>query len=364
MEVGLKEILKSRGETMKEVSDETGISQNTLSLLNQGKSSGIKFNTLERLCAHLQCTPNDLLKIKKEEYTIGKIEATYKKDGLVQVPFYITPVGKLDKVYLIVVEYRIAELERAENPVFNITIGMPVHNLEYFDELYSLDSYYRADRTSTFLQNLPPSEAEDIALKNHIPGKISKIMEVLILKLLDIENSLEIVEESVKKAFATKGEDIVNNNILSMHDAIDKLEELKIEENYSETIKVIDDSVVDLMNHRLGNTIPVSMLEDYAYGRFPGATTKLEKRNISNVVPFWNKENCIECGMCSLVCPHAVIRSVTSEDDAKGIPFINTLISGLKDPTSESGVILNGNSSTIAKSLFSILSKSISLNLS
>ena len=164
--------------------------------------------------------------------------------------------------------------------------------------------------------------AEDIALKNHIPGKISKIMEVLILKLLDIENSLEIVEESVKKAFATKGEDIVNNNILAMHDAIDKLEELKIEENYSETIKVIDDSVVDLMNHRLGNTIPVSMLEDYAYGRFPGATTKLEKRNISNVVPFWNKENCIECGMCSLVCPHAVIRSVTSDDENKGIPFI------------------------------------------
>ena len=189
MEVGLKEILKSRGETMKEVSDETGISQNTLSLLNQGKSSGIKFNTLEKLCAHLQCTPNDLLKIKKEEYTIGKIEATYKKDGLVQVPFYITPVGKLDKVYLIVVEYRIAELERAENPVFNITIGMPVHNLEYFDELYSLDSYYRADRTSTFLQNLPPSEAEDIALKisNLITAKINApcLVNVTMITLYD-----------------------------------------------------------------------------------------------------------------------------------------------------------------------------------
>ena len=166
--------------------------------------------------------------------------------------------------------------------------------------------------------------AEDIAMCNHISGKISKIMEVLILKLLNVDNAVSIVEERVRSAFATKGNDIVNNNIAAMHEAIDKMDILEIVETYPETIKVVDNNVIDLMNHRLGNNIPVSALEDYAFGRFPGATTKLEKRNISNIVPEWNKENCIQCGMCSLVCPHAVIRSVTSDNEAKGIPFIGS----------------------------------------
>ena len=166
--------------------------------------------------------------------------------------------------------------------------------------------------------------AEDIAMRNHISGKISKIMEVLILKLLNVDNAVSIVEESVRSAFATKGNDIVNNNIAAMHEAIDKMDSLEIVETYPETIKVVDNNVIDLMNHRLGNSIPVSTLEDYAFGWFPGATTKLEKRNISNIVPEWNKENCIQCGMCSLVCPHAVIRSVTSDNEAKGIPFIGS----------------------------------------
>ena len=59
--------------------------------------------------------------------------------------------------------------------------------------------------------------AEDIAMRNHISGKISKIMEVLILKLLNVDNAVSIVEESVRSAFATKGNDIVNNNIAAMH---------------------------------------------------------------------------------------------------------------------------------------------------
>ena len=166
--------------------------------------------------------------------------------------------------------------------------------------------------------------AEDIAMRNHISGKISKIMEVLILKLLNVDNAVSIVEESVRSAFATKGNDIVNNNIAAMHEAIDKMDSLEIIETYPETIKVVDNNVIDLMNHRLGNNILVSALEDYAFGRFPGATTKLEKRNISNIVPEWNKENCIQCGMCSFVCPHAVIRSVTSDNEAKGISFIGS----------------------------------------
>ena len=44
-------------------------------------------------------------------------------------------------------------------------------------------------------------------------------------------------------------------------------------------------------------------------GTYPSGTTKWEKRNISQFVPVWEPEICIQCGNCSFVCPHGVIRS-------------------------------------------------------
>ena len=164
--------------------------------------------------------------------------------------------------------------------------------------------------------------AEDIALKAGIKGKISKIMEVLILNLLGIDEGITLVKESVKKAFATKGDDIVNSNIKAIDDALSNLHELIVSDIQFETLNINYESVVDMINHRMGNEIPVSKLLPLANGAFKGGNTKFEKRNISNIVPIWNKENCIQCGMCSLVCPHAVVRSVITLDETQGIPFI------------------------------------------
>ena len=164
--------------------------------------------------------------------------------------------------------------------------------------------------------------AEDIAMNNHIPGKISKIMELLILKLLDVENAFDYIKTSVEKAFASKGEDVVNNNINAMIDAENKLESLEVDGDFTTGIEIVDDNLIDLINRRLGDTLPVSSLASYENGRFPGGSTKDEKRNISNIIPVWHKENCIQCGMCALSCPHAVIRSIATLDEAKGIPFM------------------------------------------
>ena len=165
-------------------------------------------------------------------------------------------------------------------------------------------------------------DAENLALKNNLKGKISKIMEVLILNLLNVKGAISLVEESIKKSFATKGMDVVNNNINAIHEALDKINSLEIKEPYEDTLRIVDDGVINMINSRLGDKIPVSKLMDFANGKFPGGTARYEKRNISNIVPKWIKENCIQCGMCALACPHAVIRAVTSEDDKEGIPFI------------------------------------------
>jgi pyruvate-ferredoxin/flavodoxin oxidoreductase len=44
-------------------------------------------------------------------------------------------------------------------------------------------------------------------------------------------------------------------------------------------------------------------------GTFPTSTTQYEKRNVALEIPVWDQVTCIQCGMCSLVCPHAAIRT-------------------------------------------------------
>ena len=45
--------------------------------------------------------------------------------------------------------------------------------------------------------------------------------------------------------------------------------------------------------------------------------SRLEKRDISETVPSYNKDNCINCNLCSLVCPHAVIRPFLLTEEEK-----------------------------------------------
>ena len=56
-----------------------------------------------------------------------------------------------------------------------------------------------------------------------------------------------------------------------------------------------------------GDELPVSALP--VDGTYPSGTTEYEKRNISELVAVWDSELCIQCGNCSFVCPHSVIRS-------------------------------------------------------
>ena len=56
-----------------------------------------------------------------------------------------------------------------------------------------------------------------------------------------------------------------------------------------------------------GDDLPVSALP--VDGTYPSGTAAYEKRNISDLVAAWDADLCIQCGNCSFVCPHSVIRS-------------------------------------------------------
>jgi len=60
--VRLDDLLTERGMTLTELSDRVGITIVNLSILKNGRARAIRFSTLARLCAELQCQPGDLLR--------------------------------------------------------------------------------------------------------------------------------------------------------------------------------------------------------------------------------------------------------------------------------------------------------------
>ncbi len=61
IQVTLEAVLASRGKTARDIASEIGISETQLSLFRSGKVRGIRFRTLAKLCAALNCEPGDLL---------------------------------------------------------------------------------------------------------------------------------------------------------------------------------------------------------------------------------------------------------------------------------------------------------------
>jgi putative transcriptional regulator len=72
IQVTLDAVLTSRGITGKQLAKEVGLSETQLSLFRSGKVRGIRFSTLARLCAILNCRPGDLINY---DYDPADIEA-------------------------------------------------------------------------------------------------------------------------------------------------------------------------------------------------------------------------------------------------------------------------------------------------
>ncbi|MBL8658761.1 MAG: pyruvate:ferredoxin (flavodoxin) oxidoreductase [Rhodospirillales bacterium] len=135
--------------------------------------------------------------------------------------------------------------------------------------------------------------------------------------VLPRDKAIEKIKASIRKTYGKKGDEIVQKNFEAVDHTLAHLHELKIPERATSEIELrpvvppeapdFVKSVTAMMMAGKGDSLPVSAIP--VDGTFPSGTTKWEKRNIAQFVPVWEPEICIQCGNCSFVCPHGVIRS-------------------------------------------------------
>ncbi|MCD8503457.1 MAG: helix-turn-helix transcriptional regulator [Bacillaceae bacterium] len=63
MKLILKDYLEQQNKTTYWLRQETGISHKAIYDLVNNKTKGIRFDSLEKICKALSCTPNDLFKL-------------------------------------------------------------------------------------------------------------------------------------------------------------------------------------------------------------------------------------------------------------------------------------------------------------
>lgn len=182
---------------------------------------------------------------------------------------------------------------KTKEEIFNI---MPDRNKKYLKDhnirFYKLDAYTLAEKAS-------------------LGGKINYIVESIIFKLgkiIKYDYALNKMKESITKKFKNSSNNIAERNISVIDESLDYLELINYDDISYKTIEKREKSLYEIIKNRQGDTLKVSDVISISDGTVNAGLSKEEKRTISNVVPSYIKENCIECNLCSLVCPHAVIR--------------------------------------------------------
>jgi pyruvate-ferredoxin/flavodoxin oxidoreductase len=150
--------------------------------------------------------------------------------------------------------------------------------------------------------------------------RINTIMQTCFFAISGVlprEEAIAQIKKAIKKTYGKRGEAVVQKNFEAVDAALAHLHKVELPAAASsnfDLIPSISSSAPEFVRNVLGeiaagrgDLLPVSAIP--AGGAFPTATSQWEKRNIAQFVPVWDKDLCIQCGKCVMVCPHAVIRA-------------------------------------------------------
>jgi pyruvate-ferredoxin/flavodoxin oxidoreductase len=162
--------------------------------------------------------------------------------------------------------------------------------------------------------------------------RINTIMQTCFFAISGVlprDEAIEQIKKAIKKTYGKRGEAVVAKNFAAVDAALAHLHKVVLPAAVSSNFDIapaISPKAPEFVRNVLGqiaagkgDMLPVSAIP--AGGTFPTGTAQWEKRNIAQFIPVWDKDLCIQCGKCVMVCPHAVIRAkVYSADQAANAP--------------------------------------------
>ncbi len=150
--------------------------------------------------------------------------------------------------------------------------------------------------------------------------------------ILPYDEAIEYMKDAAEQSYGKKGQEIVELNYTAIDMGKDGLVEINVNPAWAElevgstrssTGDEYFDEFVAPINALEGYDLPVSaFLENNVMdGSMRNNVAFHEHRTIATQVPKWIAENCIQCGFCSFVCPHATIRTfLLDENEVKNAP--------------------------------------------
>ena len=189
-------------------------------------------------------------------------------------------------------------------------------------------------------------DAGRIAREAGLAGRTNTVLQTCFFAISGVlprEEAIAKIKAAIAKTYARRGAEVVARNHAAVDRALEGLHRIEVPGQVTSARELPPPvpasapefvrTVTAAMLAGRGDDLPVSALP--ADGTYPSGTAAYEKRNISDLVAEWDPELCIQCGNCSFVCPHSVIRSTYYDEsllagapepfrsaplDARGLP--------------------------------------------
>jgi len=169
-------------------------------------------------------------------------------------------------------------------------------------------------------------DASTVARNAGMGRRINTIMQTCFFALSGVlprDEAIAKIKAAIEKTYMRKGAEIVQLNFKAVDASLDHLHKVKVpgkisskhgmKPAVSDLAPAFVKEVTAPMLIGRGDDLPVSKIP--VDGTYPSGTARWEKRNIADFVPKWEPEVCIQCGNCSFVCPHSVIRARFYHED-------------------------------------------------
>ncbi len=189
-------------------------------------------------------------------------------------------------------------------------------------------------------------DADQIARDANLAGRTNTVLQTCFFAISGVlprEEAIAKIKSAIAKTYGRRGAEVVARNHAAVDRTLEGLHRIEVPgmvTSVRELPAVVPAgapefvrTVTAAMMAGHGDDLPVSALP--VDGTYPSGTAAYEKRNISELVAEWDPDLCIQCGNCSFVCPHSVIRSTYYDEsllagapadfrsaplDARGLP--------------------------------------------